>query len=114
MHAKSLAQGRAHNKRIAMTALLKWLVEKPLLYGGSVLIWHLDQEGKSFCLLQNRPETQEYAKVPEKSVSLETSTTVNPWGYFPIFLYTLIGSVLDFYSFSRRKRAIVRATSVSL
>lgn len=28
---------------------------------------------------------QEYAKVPEKSVSLETSTTVNPWGYFPIF-----------------------------
>lgn len=97
-----------------MAALLKWLVEKPLLYGGLVLIWRLDQEGESFCLLQNRPEMQEYAKVPEKSVSLETSTTVNPWGHFPIFLYTLIGSVLEFYSFCRRKRAIERATSINL
>lgn len=88
---------------MAMTALLKWLVEKPLLYGGLVLIWRLDQEGESFCLLQNRPEMQEYAKVPEKSVSLETSTTVNPWGHFPVFLYTLIGSVVNSTPFAGEK-----------
>ena len=88
---------------MAMTALLKWLVEKPLLYGGLVLIWRLDQEEESFCLLQNRPEMQEYAKVPEKSVSLETSTTVNPWGHFPVFLYTLIGSVVNSTPFAGEK-----------
>ena len=87
-----------------MTALLKWLVEKPLLYGGLVLIWRLDQEGESFCLLQNRPEMQEYAKVPKTSVSLETSTTVNPWGHFPVFLYTLIGSVVNSTPFAGEKK----------
>ena len=45
-------------------------------------------------------------------MSLETFTTVNPQGYFPIFLHTLIGSVLEFYSFCRRERAIERAASI--
>ena len=82
-----------------MTALSKWLVEKPLLYGGLVLIWHLDQEGESSCLTFTE-QTRNAEICPRSLKSHFVIGNIHP--------YLSLGLL------SRRKKAIEMATSMSL